>query len=86
MNKALALVALLSIPAFSSAVSNDYLPEDRTELTRLEAELKTEEQQLSRTHQKIAQLRERISRHESAACVRSAESVKRSYKKGSSEE
>ncbi len=82
MKRVLTLLALLSVPAltYTSSRQGEFLAEDRSELARLSAELRAEEQQLNRSQQKIAQLRERICRHESAAHVRSAESVKKSYK------
>ncbi|MBA2307347.1 hypothetical protein H0W26_04410 [Candidatus Dependentiae bacterium] len=79
MKRVLALLALMSLPALTHAANESFSSEDRSELGRLEAELRAEEQQHARSMQKIAQLRERICRHESAAHVRSADSVKKSY-------
>ena len=59
MKRALTVLALLSLPALSLAqgTRGDFTSEDRSELGRLEAELKSKEQQYARLQQEIATTR-----------------------------
>ena len=86
MKRVLLALSLFSLSPFAQAsMKAEFSSEDRTELARLQAELRAAEQQNAQAQEKIAQLRERISRHESAAHVRVANSDKKSYR-GSQEE
>ncbi|MBA3751618.1 hypothetical protein H0X06_02340 [Candidatus Dependentiae bacterium] len=84
MNKMLTVLALLSFTSLSH--TNDFSPEDRSELARLDAELRSKEQQYGRLQEEIAKAKESLCRLESAAHVRAASSVKKTYSKSDSSE
>lgn len=76
MQKIVIMVALLSLPMISNCrnpVSREgFSSEDSTEIGRLDAEIKSKQQQYSRLQQEIGVLTEKKSRLESAAHSRAA--------------